>query len=443
MPGFDNKTLYADNVDFSGDSFVSPRVTSNGQLLIGSSTTPNIRVGTLQQGPGILISNGPGTITIGLSGGGQGIDSVTNDSGTNPVVPDSSGNINLLGSGSLTTVASANTTTFQLTGLTNHTVLVGAGTSTITKVGPGSAGQVLQSGGASADPAYSTATYPSTATSAGTILRATGTNWDASTATYPNTGGTAGTILRSDGTNWVNSTATYPNTGGTSGTLLTSNGTNWVNTTATYPGTAGTSGTLLTSNGTNIVNTTATYPSTASSTGTILRANGTNWVATTAAYPDTAGASGNILVSNGTNFVSSAVTAGTTIQKASITLTNAQIKALHTTPVTVVAAPGAGSANIALYMIQKLNYGGNNPFTGGGGTIALKYTTAGATMMSGMAIAKYTGTANAYQTNTPVSDAPTVSENTPLIFFTTFAITGNAANDNTISCDVYYVTVSI
>lgn len=73
--------------------------------------------------------------------------------------------IELLGTGSLTTSASGNTVTFALTGLTNHAVLVGAGTATITKVGPTStSGQVLQSAGSSADPAFSTATYPSTTT---------------------------------------------------------------------------------------------------------------------------------------------------------------------------------------------------------------------------------------------------------------------------------------
>lgn len=69
----------------------------------------------------------------------------------------------LAGSGSTTTVRSGTTITTQLTGLTNHALLVGAGTSTITKVGPtATAGQVLQSAGAAADPAFSTATYPST-----------------------------------------------------------------------------------------------------------------------------------------------------------------------------------------------------------------------------------------------------------------------------------------
>lgn len=48
--------------------------------------------------------------------------------------------------------------------LTARAVLVGEGTSAIAAVGPGTAGQVLQSSGAAADPAYSTATYPSTTT---------------------------------------------------------------------------------------------------------------------------------------------------------------------------------------------------------------------------------------------------------------------------------------
>jgi len=63
------------------------------------------------------------------------------------------------------------------TTLTNHGVLVGAGTTAITQLAAGSAGQVLQSGGASADPAYSTATYPSTAGTAGNILKSDGTNF--------------------------------------------------------------------------------------------------------------------------------------------------------------------------------------------------------------------------------------------------------------------------
>lgn len=253
------------------------------------------------------------------------------------------------------------------TTLTNHGVLVGAATSAITQLAAGSAGQVLQSGGAAADPLYSTATFPSTATSTGTILRADGTNWVATTATYPatttasqvlysssnnvvaglstandgllvtsNTGvpsilagpGSTGNVLQSNAAAAPSfSTATYPSTASGTGTILRADGTNWSATTATYPNTStinqliystaanvlgglatANNGTLVTSNtgvpsilagpGTtgNVLQSnsaaapsfsTATYPSTATGTGTIMRADGTNWVATTATYPAT------------------------------------------------------------------------------------------------------------------------------------------------------------
>jgi len=135
---------------------------------------------TIQAGSGITISNGSGisgNTTISMSGGAA-IDSIVPNSGTSPVIPDSNGNITMVGSGSTTTVGSLNTLTTQLTGLTNHALLVGAGTTTITKVGPSStSGQVLQSAGASADPAFSTATYPSTSGTSGNVLTSNGTNW--------------------------------------------------------------------------------------------------------------------------------------------------------------------------------------------------------------------------------------------------------------------------
>ena len=80
------------------------------------------------------------------------------------------GNINTVGTGSITVAGAGDTLTAQLTGLTNHAVLLGAGTATINNLGPTvTAGQILQSGGAAADPAFSTATYPST-TSPNNIL---------------------------------------------------------------------------------------------------------------------------------------------------------------------------------------------------------------------------------------------------------------------------------
>ncbi len=71
----------------------------------------------------------------------------------------------------------------------------------------GSSGQLLQSAGSSSLPAWTTATFPSVATTSGTILRANGTNWLASTATFADTYG-ASTLLYSNGANTVTGLAT-------------------------------------------------------------------------------------------------------------------------------------------------------------------------------------------------------------------------------------------
>ena len=89
---------------------------------------------------------------------------------------------------------------------TAHGVLVGEGTSSIVALADGSAGQVLQSGGASADPAYSTPTYPSASGTSRTILVSNGTNNVYSTETWA-VPGSSGNVLTSDGTNWTSAAA--------------------------------------------------------------------------------------------------------------------------------------------------------------------------------------------------------------------------------------------
>jgi len=95
------------------------------------------------------------------AGGGGGISTITGNSGgaESPLA----GNFNILGTGSITVAGSANTETVQLTGLTNHALQIGAGTATLTQLGPGTTGQVLQTN-TTANPTWSTATYPSTTT---------------------------------------------------------------------------------------------------------------------------------------------------------------------------------------------------------------------------------------------------------------------------------------
>lgn len=102
MPGFDNNTMYADNVDFTGSTTPSPQVSTNGQLLIGATAAPNIRVGTLTSSGGtITITPGAGTINLDLAGGGVAVDSIDVDAhtapGTDPVVPTAGGLITVTG----------------------------------------------------------------------------------------------------------------------------------------------------------------------------------------------------------------------------------------------------------------------------------------------------------------------------------------------------------
>jgi len=86
----------------------------------------------------ITITDVPNGINLSASGGIVTEKITGNDM---VAVPPTAGNINLLGAGSLTTSGNAGTSTetISLTGLTAHNVLVGAGTSTITKVAPSTA----------------------------------------------------------------------------------------------------------------------------------------------------------------------------------------------------------------------------------------------------------------------------------------------------------------
>jgi trimeric autotransporter adhesin len=100
-----------------------------------------------------------GFVTLAGTGAGE---TITGNSGG--ALAPTAGNWNILGTGSITTSGSVSTLTVQLTGLTNHAVQVGAGTATLTQVGPtATTGAILQNN-AGADPSYSTASYPSTTT---------------------------------------------------------------------------------------------------------------------------------------------------------------------------------------------------------------------------------------------------------------------------------------
>lgn len=113
MAGFDNDVLYCDNVDFTGGSPVEGKVISNGQLLIGSTVAPHIRVGSLaSSGGSVTITNGPGTIN--LEAGSAVPTTFTTDSGA---ATPTDNNINISGGTGIDTtgVGDTLTITFDVT----------------------------------------------------------------------------------------------------------------------------------------------------------------------------------------------------------------------------------------------------------------------------------------------------------------------------------------
>lgn len=97
-------------------------------------------------------------------------------------------------SGTVTSIATGNgitggtitsTGTLGLSGATGD-IPSFSGTNTHVAIAGAASGKILQAKGVSTLPAYTTATYPATATTSGAYMRADGTNWITSTVTLPN-----------------------------------------------------------------------------------------------------------------------------------------------------------------------------------------------------------------------------------------------------------------
>lgn len=148
------------------------------------------------------------------------------------VSPDATFNIFTVGTGSITIDGNpgTNTLTTQLTGLTNHNVLVGAGTATITKVAPSAGtGIALVSNGAAADPSFTTVSVAggglgvTTVPSNGQIPIGNGTNYTVANLTagtgisIANAAGSITISVSGTGLSWTDVT-------GTTQTIAVSNG---------------------------------------------------------------------------------------------------------------------------------------------------------------------------------------------------------------------------
>ena len=165
------------------------------------------------------------------------------------------------------------------------------------------------------------------------------------------------------------------------------------------------------------------------------------------------GTNGNVLTSNGTDWTSAAPTGPSGLTFVSGNLTSSQIKNLHGTPIQIVAAPGAGKVLVTMFpFYTKFNYGGSNAFTAAASqTVSLYFGTTtdagnGNTIMSNNLL---TGTASVYKTfqfpSTTVSGSLASYENLALNAYNPVAteISGNAANNNTISYGFFYFTVTL
>lgn len=181
MAGFSNETVYADNVNFSGAK--TPAVTADGQLLIGSSVAPKIRVGTLTSTGGtVTITNGAGTIN--LESVAETATTYQTNSGT---ATPAAAILNVLGGTTgITTTGAGNSVNLAgtlnvghggtgLSSITDHSLIVGNATSALTVLGVATNGQ-LPIGSTGADPvlaALTAGTGISISNGAGSISIAT------------------------------------------------------------------------------------------------------------------------------------------------------------------------------------------------------------------------------------------------------------------------------
>lgn len=161
------------------------------------------------------------------------------------------------------------------------------------------------------------------------------------------------------------------------------------------------------------------------------------------------GTSGQILTSNGAGTLPTWQdnSAGGGLLVVSGQITSAQVKALHGTPVTVISAPGAGKVIAVMSTTFTMNYGGTNAFTAAVGQgIDLYYSTnfriSQLLLNSGV-----TATASQINTVSPIgTQSPyTQAENDPVTLYNSSAteITGNAANNNTMSYNILYRIITI
>lgn len=163
-----------------------------------------------------------------------------------------------------------------------------------------------------------------------------------------------------------------------------------------------------------------------------------------------AGITGNTLAVGNTQYVTinSSGQLGIGLTQTQITLTNAQLKALNTTPIQVVAAGAAGVINVPVSCILKLEYGGSNAFSNAP-QLELTYgntygTNPAITFASNVTFSE--ATSNAYATGISAGVAGVIStaiEATGLYIGASANYTGNAGANNTVKVTLLWYPLTV
>ncbi len=164
-----------------------------------------------------------------------------------------------------------------------------------------------------------------------------------------------------------------------------------------------------------------------------------------------ASTAGFVYTSNGTGVAPSFQTLPI-LSTAVITLTSAEIKALHATPKTLVAAQGLGTVIVPIEIILgKFKYGGTNVFVAGAAQAVNIYYgivqqfNVGSAFISNTALVAAASSYGSGQSTGFSNIATSSLENVALTAWNSVAteISGNAANDNTITIIVKYYVVTL
>lgn len=330
---------------------------------------------------------------------------------------------------------------------TQHNVQVGGANGTLSNVAPSAtSGVPVISQGASSDPTFGTAvvagggTGLTSATAYAVLCGGT-----TSTAAFQSIAGvgTSGQFLTSNG---AGALPTFQSAGAASITITGDSGGGLTGSSFTFTGgttglTFAGAGSTETLGGTLVVANGGTGAATFTSHG-VLYGNTTSALGVTAA-----GTTGQVLVGT-TGSAPSWGTVSGTLTNATVTITSAQAKTIHASPISLLAAPGSGNFILIFSVTGQLNYGGTNAFTNGG-TQALNifYGTdsTGVFAASALPASQITSTSSQLNnTSAAASGASSTLLNKGLVVSQTSAteIGGNAAGNNTITVNIWYMTVT-